>query len=193
MPTTKRRPSLRDDNARLGSRLRAARQRKGTSLAALAKQTGLTKGFLSQLERGLSRASVASLTRICAALDVLPSAILDPLPPGPVAPTDAPTLSFGGLGAEDRLLTPAGFPGLQILHATVEPGGHSSGNGTSHPEESHFVFVLRGRFTVTLNGGSHQLRAGESLAFRGSDTYAWSNPSARSPCEVLWALSPPQI
>jgi transcriptional regulator with XRE-family HTH domain len=181
------------DDADLGSRLRAARQRKGISLAALAEQTGLTKGFLSQLERGLSRASVASLRRICAALEVPPSAMLDPLPEGPLATAGAPELHFGGQGARDRLLTPAAFPGFQVLHATVQPGGHNPGTGTSRPQESHFILVLRGSFVLELDGTAHRLHAGESLSFRGTDPYTWRNPDSDAPCEVLWVLSPPEI
>jgi transcriptional regulator with XRE-family HTH domain len=179
--------------AGLGQRLRAARQARGISLASLAGQTGLTKGFLSQLERGLSQASVASLTRICAALEIAPGAMLDPLPEGPVSPAEAPELSFGGEGARDRLLTPAGFPGIQVLHATVQPGGHNAGTGTSRPEESHFLLVLRGTFTLQLNGTPVPLSAGKSITFRGTDSYSWANLSADTPCEVLWVLSPPAI
>jgi transcriptional regulator with XRE-family HTH domain len=182
-----------DDHADLGRRLRATRQARGVSLAALAEQTGLTKGFLSQLERGLSRASVASLRRICAALDVAPSAILDPLPPGPIAPTDAPEISFGGTGNRDRLMTPIGFPGFQVLHATVEPGGRNPGTGPIKPEASHFVLVLRGTFVITLNGAAQRLGAGESLTFLGTDHYVSENPSTDTPCEVLWVLTPPEI
>ena len=193
MPATDSAPAGTD--AGLGRRLRAARQARGISLAALAGQTGLTKGFLSQLERGLSQASVASLTRICAALEVAPGAMLDPLPAGPVSPAEAPELSFGGEGARDRLLTPAGFPGIQVLHATVQPGGHSpgAGAGTGRPEESHFLLVLRGTFTLQLNGTAVQLSAGQSITFRGTDSYSWANLSADTPCEVLWVLSPPAI
>src|SRR5215472_17488570 len=103
MPTRRRADS---DDTSLGGRLRAAREARGVTVAALAEQAGLTKGFISQLERGLSQASVASLQRICSALDVSPGTILDPLPEGPVAPADAPEISFGGQGARDRLLTP---------------------------------------------------------------------------------------
>ncbi len=184
---------MSEPDATLGERLRATRQATGLSLAALAAQTGLTKGFLSQLERGLSQASVASLSRICAALRVSPSALLDPLPPGPVTPSEAPELSFGGQKARDRLLTPAGFPGFQVLHATVEPGGHNPGTGPRPPDQSHFVIVLSGEFVITLNGTDQRLATGQSITFRGTDRYSWANPSTHTPCEVLWVLSPSEI
>ena len=105
----------------------------------------------------------------------------------PAAPATTPE------GARDRLLTPAGFPGIQVLHATVQPGGHSPGAGAGRPEESHFLLVLRGTFTLQLNGTAEQLCAGQSITFRGTDSYSWANLSADTPCEVLWVLSPPAI
>src|SRR5262249_47010548 len=169
MPT---RPRAGHDEASLGGRLRAAREARGVTVAALAERAGLTKGFISQLERGLSQASVASLQRICAALDVPPGTILDPLPQGPVPPAHAPEISFGGQGARDRLLTPAGFPGFQVLHATVQAHGRNLGSGAPRPDQSHFVLVLHGTFTLTLNGAAHELTAGQSIAFRGTDAYS---------------------
>ena len=39
-------------------------------MAEVAEQSGLTKGFVSKLERDLANVSVASLIRLCAALDI---------------------------------------------------------------------------------------------------------------------------
>lgn len=180
------------DTKRFGTRLRELRRERGESLATLAAATGLTKGFLSQLEHGRSRTSVASLTRICAALGVAPGALLDPLPAGPVTPRDAPPVSFGGTGTEDRLLTPPGFGAFQVLHTTVASGGHSTGETPMAPEEPHFVHVLRGAMTFALAGEAHRLRRGESLAFTGADLDGWRNEGDEA-CELLWVLAPPYL
>ena len=54
----------------LGARIREARGTAGISLVALARATGLSKGFLSQIEHDISMPSVRSLQRIAAALKV---------------------------------------------------------------------------------------------------------------------------
>jgi hypothetical protein len=137
---------------------------------------------------------VNSLQRIISVLDVPASAILDPLPEGPLTPADAPEISFGGHGARDRLLTPAGFPGFQVLHATVQPHGHNPGTDPKpRPGQSHFVLILHGEFTLTLNGTANKLSAGQSITFFGSDEYSWVNPSPHTSCEVLWILAPPEL
>ncbi len=163
------------------------------TLDQVARASGLTKGFLSQLERGLSKASVASLRRICGVLGVPVGSVLDDRPRRPIAVAQAQEISFGGTGAVDRLLTPPGFPGFQVIHATVAPGGHSERSGQAVPESAHFVHVLSGTFELTVQGHDHTLSGGESLAFAAVDDYSWRNPSDSVPVTLLWALTPPEF
>ena len=75
----------------------------------------------------------------------------------------------------------------------MQAHGRNPGTGAPRPDQSHFVLVLHGTFTLTLNGAASELTAGQSIAFRGTDSYSWANPSPDTPCEVLWVLSPPEI
>jgi len=172
---------------RLGERLRRHRQEQGLSLAQVAERSGVTKGFLSQLERGLSRASVASLRRIADAVGISIAELLD-RPSGPLDSTEAPAIHFGGMGAHDRLLTPVGFPHFQVLHATVDPGGYNA-IGDEPREESHFVYVIEGSFTLMLDEKEHRLNAGQSLAFQTPCRYGWRNDTAHT-TQILWTFSP---
>ena len=52
----------------LGSRVRALRTQRGLTLVQLAALADLSHPFLSQLERGLARPSMASLEKIASAL-----------------------------------------------------------------------------------------------------------------------------
>src|SRR2546429_5863072 len=64
------------DGARIGAQLRAARLAARMSMAEVAEQAGLTKGFVSKLERDLANASVASLIRLCDALGISVGSLL---------------------------------------------------------------------------------------------------------------------
>jgi transcriptional regulator with XRE-family HTH domain len=176
-----------EHDRRLGERLRRHRQAQGLSLAAVAEASGVTKGFLSQLERGLSRASVASLRRIADAVGISIADLLD-RPQEPLDSTSAPAVNFGGTGARDRLLTPVGFPHFQVLHATVDPGGYHE-VADEPREESHLVYVVEGSFTVVLDEKEHRLEAGQSLAFQMPGRYGWRNDTDRA-AQVLWTFSP---
>lgn len=62
----------------VGARLRAFRQQRNISIDAVASKAGVSKSFLSRFERDLVQASIATLLRICDAIDVKPGTIFDP-------------------------------------------------------------------------------------------------------------------
>src|ERR1700747_1915472 len=55
------------DGARIGAQLKAARLAARMTMAEVAEQAGLTKGFVSKLERELANFAVVSLIRLCGA------------------------------------------------------------------------------------------------------------------------------
>lgn len=57
---------------RIGERIRESRKTKSLTLAQMAERTGLSVGFLSQIELGKNSASVETLYRIARALGMLP-------------------------------------------------------------------------------------------------------------------------
>src|SRR5437868_15475010 len=85
------------DGTRIGAQLRAARLAARMSMAEVAEQAGLTKGFVSKLERDLANVPVASLIRLCDALGILPG-LLFQAPKGEVVRSAVrPRNNFGGM------------------------------------------------------------------------------------------------
>jgi transcriptional regulator with XRE-family HTH domain len=62
--------AARNETPRVGARVRSLRRERGLTIEQLAVATGLTKGFISQLERDRTAPSLASIARICDALGV---------------------------------------------------------------------------------------------------------------------------
>jgi transcriptional regulator with XRE-family HTH domain len=60
----------RNADLRVGARLRQLRRERALTIEQVAGATGLTKGFISQLERDTTTPSLSSLARICDALGV---------------------------------------------------------------------------------------------------------------------------
>jgi transcriptional regulator with XRE-family HTH domain len=110
---------------RIGPRLREARHQKGLSLEQLAEATSLTKGFISQLERDITSASVASLLRICDALGIQVGSLFQSARTDLIRRDDAPRINFGGERVTEYLITPANSRDVQIIRSIVEPGGGS--------------------------------------------------------------------
>ena len=176
--------------AHIGARLRSARQAAGLTLAAVAEQAGLTKGFLSRLERDEVSPSVASLVSVCAALGVPVGQLFDAPATSLVRAEEAAPINFGGSGVREVLLTAGTQRSLQVIRSVVEPGGGGGDELYSLACEAEFVHVLRGRLRLTLPGEVVELRSGDAFTMPGVTPHTWLNPSATQSCEVLWVLTP---
>src|SRR5437899_4703370 len=92
----------------VGERLREIRTARRQTLREVAERAGLSESFLSQVERGRSSASIASLRRIAEALGVSMADLFQPsglTQPRVLRRDERPTLAFGILGRK-MLLTP---------------------------------------------------------------------------------------
>ena len=110
------------DDARVGAQLRAARLAARKSMAEVAEEAGLTKGFLSKLERDLANVSVASLIRLCDALGVSVGSLFQPSKGEVVRAGERPPINFGGKGMSEYLLTPAHERRMQAILSALAIG-----------------------------------------------------------------------
>ena len=140
------------EGTRIGAQLKAARLAARMSMAEVAEQAGLTKGFVSKLERDLVNVSVASLIRLCDALGISVGSLFQ-APTGEVIRRDAyPPINFGGKNMTEYVLTPSGEKRVQAILSDIEPGGGSGDDPYPLPADVEFVFVLAGQLQVTVAG-----------------------------------------
>jgi quercetin dioxygenase-like cupin family protein/DNA-binding XRE family transcriptional regulator len=183
--------ALTDERARIGRRLRQAREAQRLTLAQLAASCGLTKGFLSKVERDQATPSVASLLRMCDALGLSIGELFAPGRDSDLVRADAyPPISFGGVGMRESLLTPSRERRLQVLHSLIAPGGGSGDETYELPIDVEFVFVIEGVLEVTIDGEVTRLHTGDALTFSPDARHAFTNPDATASARVLWVLSP---
>ena len=102
------RHSPNPDGVRIGEQLKAVRLARRKTLAEVAEAAGLTKGFLSKIERDQASASVASLIRICETLGLSLGELFSATPGDVVRRSAYPPINFGGSGMSEYLLTPHG-------------------------------------------------------------------------------------
>jgi transcriptional regulator with XRE-family HTH domain len=193
MPSASSRNGARQagpDGTRIGAQLKAARLAARKSMAEVAEQSGLTKGFVSKLERDLANVSVASLIRLCEALDV-PVGSLFQESRGEVVRRDAyPPINFGGSGVEEYLLTPSGEKRMQVILSNIEPGGGSGDEPYSLPSDVEFVFVLAGQLHITVAGEQTTLEQGDAFTFPASTQHTFRVAPPAGQAQVLWVFSP---
>ena len=174
----------------IGGRLRAARQARGLTLDQVAAAAGLTKGFLSRLERDEVSPSVASLVSVCEVVGIRVGELFETPQTSLVRAGEGRQINFGGTDVRELLLTPGTQGDLQVIHSTIEPGGNGGAELYTLDCEVEFVYVLAGRLRITLTSQSALLDAGDAFTFPGREPHTWANDDPRRPCRVLWALAP---
>jgi len=172
-----------------GARFRRLRQRRGLSLAQVAKATGVSVGFLSALERGQMSASIATLRRIARYYRTNILSFFEPAKDNSrlVKPGNRKILETTK-GVRMELLA-WGNTAMEPHLFRVKPGGNSGESYTHEGEE--FLHVLRGQFEIWLNHDErYVLTPGDSLYFQSSTPHRWRNPG-KTESWLLWINTPP--
>jgi transcriptional regulator with XRE-family HTH domain len=193
-------PADRWSPGRIGELVATYRRQRKLKVSQLAREIGVTPSLISQIERGNSRPSVATLFALAEALDVSvdvfagrdspaspgvsgtaslpPPAAATPLPANEsryvVRKGDRRTLAIdGGVGWE--LLTPDQRADVEFLELVYEPHAESNPSLYRHPG-FEMVLVLSGRFDIHIGFDVHRLEAGDSIAFPSSLPHRYVNP-----------------
>ena len=173
--------------ALIGRRLRALREARRLTVAQLAEAAGVSKGFLSRLERDLTSPSVSTLVTLCQVLGASPGDVLDAPEVTVVRLADAPAVSLGGEGIRERLITPRGSRDLQILRADIAPRGRGEAELYTVDCRVEAVHVVTGRLELRTTEAVHLLEEGDTVTFPGREPHSWTNPDGH-PAVVLWTL-----
>jgi transcriptional regulator with XRE-family HTH domain len=176
----------------VGERLRAIRRSRRCTLRTVATRSGLSESFLSQVERGRSSASIASLRRIGDALGVSIADLFDrDGVPGPrvLHREERPALAFGVLGRK-LLLTPRPLQNLEVFFGELEVGGSTGPQPYAHGDSEELFVVLAGEVQLEVGGQIFQLEHGDSIDYRSSTPHRATN-AGDDLAEVMWIISPP--
>jgi transcriptional regulator with XRE-family HTH domain len=176
----------------VGERLRALRRLRRCTLRTIAERSELSESFLSQVERGRSSASIASLRRIAEALGVSIADLFEPGGlPGPrvLRRDERPALAFGVLGKK-LLLTPRPLHHLEVFVGELEVGGSTGEQPYAHGDSEELFVVLSGSVQLELGGELFDLESGDSIDYRSSTPHRIANTGDEL-AEVMWIISPP--
>jgi len=156
----------------------------------VAEATGLTKGFISRMERDQTSPSVASLVAVCEVLGMRVGDLFETPDTSIVRAGEGRHINFGGRNVEERLLTPGTQDHLQVIHSMISPGGTGGDELYSLDCAVEFAYVVQGELLITLTNDSVHLGAGDCFTFPGNQPHTWRNASPDRVCEALWVLAP---
>jgi transcriptional regulator with XRE-family HTH domain len=178
---------------RVGEHVRQLRVQAGISLRTLARQTGFSASFMSQLENGRVSPSISSMEKIAAALGATLSEFFAAAAGGEgglvVRTADRQTMSSGWSKAEIEALTLSrSTTRLEAILVTLRPGGRSGKHPYPHPREE-LAFVVQGEVVLNLGPEQHRLRRGDAATILKGYLRLWRN-EARVPARILIVTSP---
>lgn len=150
----------------IGSKIRSIRNRKKITIAQMCEETGLSKGFISNVENNNTSPSISTLQTIAAFLKV-------PLPYLLLEKDEHMTI----IRKEEREVTTSKESNLKVEHLGTRgalsirlvefPPGASTGEKNAHEgEECHLV--LTGKILVEQGEDSYILEEGDSFSWCAS-------------------------
>ena len=174
----------------IGKRIRERRQRRGLVIQEVARKTGLSKAYISQIETGKASPSLRTAAKLAQALEVpLPTLFMDDdFACQVVRKAERPQVSFG---APDKLVSVLSAPNRHLELVLVEiPAGYTAGGRTHSHEGEECHLVLAGEITAIQGERRFQLSEGDSFHWDGSLPHRIENHGALA-ARLLVARTPP--
>lgn len=162
---------------RLAKRLKESRKTKGLSLEATAKLSGVSRSMLSQIERGESSPTVATLWNLTRALQVDFAGLLDEEKSDNAVKEimrdeRTPTIDSQGQKCRIRILSPADQVGqLEIYEILFTANGELLSEPHSHGCEEHLT-VQEGAISVTVDDDIVHLNQGDTIRYAADRPHA---------------------
>ena len=180
----------------LGERLAAFRKLNALSLEEVASRAGITKSYLSKLERGLSSPTIATLVKLASALGTKSEQLINSDATG----GDIMLIKAGDRVPFSRSRERVGYTYEAIAAQRADkammpfimspPAAFSDEQElVSHPGEE-LIFLITGTMEVVFKDEVVQMSAGDSLYFNASIPHR-SRSTSPTPAQALVVLSDP--
>ncbi len=179
-------------NLLIGSKIKDLRKQNGLTQQELADRAELTKGFISQLERGQVSPSVVTLFDLIECLGVTPGEFFKDEGTGKVVFTQQDFFEkTDEAGNRTQWIVPsAQSDQMEPVLVTVAPR-QSLQKDTPHNGEE-FGYVLSGRLMLHLGDKKYEVKAGETFYYESDRDHWLENPGGRE-ARFLWVSTPPSF
>lgn len=177
----------------VGQDIRALRKSRGITLDELAKGTGKSLGWVSQVERDISTPTMDDLRAIARMLDV-PLSLFFGIADAPedergliVRAAARRRIGERDSGLVEELLSPDLSDDFEVIHSSFLP--RSALEQSRARATTELVYLISGRLDIWVEGHKHTIESGDSFRIKGTE-YRWANPYD-DPALAVWVISPP--
>ncbi len=179
----------------LGKKILDIRLTRKVSLRDLAKHTGLSRSFLSQVEHGKTSPSISSLEKIAKALNTPLGRFFEgefPKRFSIVKRKKEKKFAAKDLKAFYEIIVPNIFgPALSPVLFTLKVGGEISKPQFEAFKEERFIYVLKGKIELACLKGKFILEEGDSLYCKCDASCNKMSNVGNQEATVLWVMRTP--
>ncbi|RLL66484.1 XRE family transcriptional regulator [Streptomyces sp. Z26] len=179
----------------LGRHIREARVQRGLTLEALARATGLSRSYLSNVEHNKNSPTISTLRTILDALGVTLSQLFRTVEgerPAVTRPDQRVVIArTGNDDVRYELLNPNPLGRLESMIMEVAPGATSGGHPHTHAGEE-VGLILSGELDYWVDGVHYALREGDAVSFDATRPHRYANPGT-VPSVSVWTVTPPSF
>jgi transcriptional regulator with XRE-family HTH domain len=160
-------PELGQLTVQIARSIRAHRQARGLTVAALAAKAGLSKSSLTTIENGLGNPSVETLWRLASAMDVTLGAIIDHEEPPPtrIIRASDPVQIESASGMSARLILGEGRNHRTEVYDATMPAGADYRSDPHAAGTEELVLCVEGRVVTGTQLNEVELLRGDALWF----------------------------
>lgn len=174
----------------IGAKLRDLRASAGLTQEDIANRAGLTKGFISQLERNHVVPALDNLLAILEALDTTPAEFFSDQKSRPVVfPKADRVLEDWGEGVSRFEILVSSTESKQMEPALVKLLPGQSLEKTAHKGEE-FGLLLAGKLSLQIGKRNYTVRAGDCFYCEGKESHRLEN-IGKVQADLLWITTPP--
>lgn len=201
----------------LGQRIREERQGRQWTLEQFSEKTGLSKSFLSQIERGNTEPSITSLKKIAAQFGY---SVVNLFPNGQDADESwgynnrltenragnnfyikdvamvragkRKRIALPGSKVVYDLMTPDMKRKLEVMYMRVSKGENSGEEPMLDSPGEKLCIVMKGILELRVGQEVYRLEQGDSLYYPAHVPHSWQALDGDS-IEVIWILTPPSF
>lgn len=183
-------------DAVLARNLKRVRAARGMSLAALARDSGLARATLYQMEAGSGNPTIDTIWAVSNTLQVPFSELLteDEAPAVQIIRAESERPNVVGATLVGRLLRRFRMRNgvLELIHLRIEPGGMTEGH--AHPAGVYeHVVVMQGKLRTGPNDQQASLDSGDYASFRADVPHGYEALSRVPVLAVLIMEYPPTM
>jgi transcriptional regulator with XRE-family HTH domain len=201
----------------IGKMIRMERLKRQLTLEQLSQKTGLSRSFLSQIERGIGQASITSLKKIAQHFGISVVQLFGDEEDN--QPERGDTQAFQektydsstyvkevqvvragkrkgftlpGSNVRYELMTPDLNRQVEVFSMRISKDERSGDEPLVALPGEKFGLVVRGTIEIRFEKEVHQLTPGDSIYFPADFPHFWRGIEG-DPIEVLWVMTPPSF